>query len=177
MFLVDKKKVPRDGILFTMKVSAIAIISKNNGLGVDNKLLFHIPGELPRFKKITMGHPIIMGRKTFDSIGRVLPGRTNILITRDTSFHKEGVLVVHSLDEAIQEAQKAEGGEEIFIIGGGQIFRDAMPITDRLYLTIVDKEVPADTFFPEYRAFTKILEKEEHTEWEVPYTFLTLEKA
>lgn len=180
-----------------MRVSAIAIISKNRGLGLENHLLFHIPGELPRLKKITMGHPIIMGRKTFESIGRVLPGRTNIIITRDPNFSVEGAIVVTSLEQAVEEAKKEEGSKyssnevrssqpsvsnsitdesESFILGGGQIFKEALPITDRLYLTVVEKEVPADVFFPDYNEFTKVVEKEEHTEWEAPYTFLTLEK-
>src|SRR5258706_11163097 len=99
-------------------ISAIAIISKNRGLGLENHLLFHIPGELPRLKKITMGHPIIMGRKTYESIGRPLPGRTNIVITRDSTFQIEGVEVVHSLPDALDRAKGAPGFDEIFILGG-----------------------------------------------------------
>lgn len=160
-----------------MKISAIAIISKNRGLGKDNHLLFHIPGELPRLKTITMGHPIIMGRKTFDSIGRLLPGRTNIIITRDTTFQVEGAVVVHALDEAIEIAKTKEGADEVFILGGGQIFKEALPLTNRLYLTIVDAEGSADTFFPEYeKEFTRIVEQEEKSDWEYPYRFITLEK-
>ncbi|HYK08927.1 MAG TPA: dihydrofolate reductase [Candidatus Eisenbacteria bacterium] len=183
-----------------MRISAIAIISKNRGLGKDNKLLFHIPGELPRLKQITMGHPLIMGRKTYESIGHPLPGRLNVVITKDVNFKAEGVVVVHSLQEAIQEgikyyvsSSKYEEKEksnipntqylirnteqELFILGGGQIFKEALPLTDRLYLTIVDTEVPADVFFPEYeKEFTKVIEKEEKTDWEYPYRFLTLEK-
>lgn len=157
-------------------ISAIAIISKNRGLGFENKLLFHIPGELPRFKTITTGHPVILGRKTFESIGRVLPNRTNIIITRDSSFAVDGAIVVHNLSEAVEKAKTAPGADEIFIIGGGQIFTEALPQTDRLYLTVVDTEVPADTFFPDYREFTKILTEEKKTDWEYPYTFLTLER-
>lgn len=159
-----------------MKISAIAIISRNRGLGFENHLLFHIPGELPRLKQITMGHPIVMGRKTFESIGKPLPGRTNIIITRDKSFSVDGVLVVYSLQEAIDVAKTQEGSDEIFILGGGQIFTEAMPLIDRLYLTVVDHEVPADTFFPDYSEFGKVIEKIEKTDWEYPYRFLTLEK-
>lgn len=160
-----------------MKVSAIAIISQNRGLGFENHLLFHIPGELPRLKQITMGHPIIMGRKTYESIGKPLPGRTNIVITRDSAFTVDGAIVVHSLSEAMERAKKEVGNDEVFILGGGQIFKEAMPFTDRLYLTIVDHEVPADVYFPQYeKEFTKIFEKEEKTDWEYPYRFLTLEK-
>lgn len=185
-------------VIHNTRISAIAIISKNRGLGLENHLLFHIPGELPRLKKITMGHPIIMGRKTFESIGRVLPGRTNIIITRDKNFSVEGAVVVHTLEEALEKAKDAirstnyelsktrmhsalflphtANEDEVFILGGGQIFKEALPLTDRLYLTVVEKEVPADVFFPDYSEFGKVVEKEEHTEWEAPYTFLTLER-
>jgi len=161
-----------------MLVSAIAIISKNRGLGVDNHLLFHVPGELPRFKKITMGHPVIMGRRTHDSIGKPLLGRLNIVVTRNGGTDIPGALVfVDSLEKALEIAKEAEGADEIFILGGGQIFKEALPLTDRLYLTVVQAEVPADTFFPEYEhEFTKVVAKEEHTDWDYPYTFLTLEK-
>lgn len=158
------------------RISAIAIITKNRGLGFENKLLFHVPGELPRLKRITMGHPIIMGRKTYESIGRVLPGRTNIIITRDPQYAVNGGIVVSSLEDAMEVAKKSEGKEEIFILGGGKIFLEALPITDRLYLTVVDAEVPADVFFPAYSHFTKVIEKEEKFDWDYPYTFLTLEK-
>ncbi|MEN9407024.1 MAG: Dihydrofolate reductase [Candidatus Parcubacteria bacterium] len=168
-------------------LSIIAAIGKNRELGKDNALLWHIPGELPRFKKITTGHPIIMGRKTFESIGRILPHRTNIIITRD----KEGFLqmakskwqidpkqfiVVTSLDLAIVEAKKAEGSDEIFVIGGGQIFEQALPLTEKLYLTLVDQVFDADTFFPDYSMFTKIVEKEDHESEKYTYSFLQLER-
>lgn len=178
-----------------MRISAIAIISKDRGLGFENHLLFHIPGELPRLKKITMGHPIIMGRKTYESIGHPLPGRLNILITRDAQYKVDGAVVVNSLEQAVRLAKEWEEERikntedmqntkyeilntesEAFILGGGQIFTEALSITDRLYLTIVDHQVPADVFFPEYKEFTKVIEKEEKTDWDYPYTFLTLEK-
>ncbi len=153
----------------------IAIISKNRGLGKDNKLLFHIPGELPRFKKITMGHPVIMGRKTFESIGKPLPGRLNIVVTRNSLFTHEGIHICASLTEAITLA-KQKDQQEIFILGGGQIYEQAIPFADRLYLTVVDKQVAADTFFPEYVAFTKVTEEEMHENGGYKYTFLTVEK-
>lgn len=182
-----------------MRLSAIAIISKNRGLGFENHLLFHIPGELPRFKKITMGHPVIMGRKTFESIGRLLPGRTNIIVTRDPGYKVEGAIIVDSLQKAVKIAKDEEESRiknqelnkkthdsqftihtsyesEIFILGGGQIFAEALPMIDRLYLTIVDTEVPADTFFPVYSEFGKVVSEEKKTDWDYPYTFLTLEK-
>lgn len=168
-------------------ISIIAAIGKNRELGKDNALLWHIPGELPRFKKITTGHPIIMGRKTFESIGRILPNRTNIVITRDREgffqmanskwqIDLKHFIVVTSLDLAIEEAKKSEGSDEIFVIGGGQIFEQALPLTEKLYLTLVDQAFDADTFFPDYSRFTKIIEKEDHVSEEYTYSFLTLEE-
>ncbi len=140
-------------------ISIIAVIGKNRELGKDDKLLWHIPGDLPRFKKLTMGHPVILGRKTFQSIGRPLPGRTNIVISRD--FHHDGVTVVHSFDEAIKKAESAPGSDEIFVIGGGQVYAAAIDRADRLYLTVVDKSAPdADTFFPDYSRFSEVISKE-----------------
>ncbi len=170
-------------MLHTTRVSAIAIISKNRGLGIDNHLLFHIPGELPRLKQITMGHPLIMGRKTFESIGKPLPGRLNIVVSRSSGADIPGSLIfVDSLEKALEIAASSltprnDEKSEIFILGGGQIFTESLPITDRLYLTIVDTEAPADVFFPEYeKEFTKVVEKIEKSDWEYPYRFLTLER-
>ncbi len=158
-------------------ISAIAAIGENKELGGGNKLLWHIPGELKRFKEITMGHPIIMGRKTYDSIGRLLPGRTNIIITRDLSYKLEGAVIAVSLDEALEKAKSSDGGGHIFIIGGGQIFKEALPKVDRLYLTLVHKTFSdADTFFPEYKEFTKIIEEQDMEGEEFNYTFKTLER-
>ena len=177
-------------------VSAIAAISDNRALGKDNKLLFKIPEDFERMKRLTMGHPIIMGRKTFESIGRPLPGRLNVVITRDTDWKAEGITVVHSLDEGIQESIKYyvsgikygdekihntkyiihNTDQEIFIFGGGQIYKEAMPKIDRLYLTIVHKNVEADTFFPDYSEFKKVIEKKDGEFEGLKYTFLTLER-
>ncbi|KKU87799.1 MAG: dihydrofolate reductase [Candidatus Gottesmanbacteria bacterium GW2011_GWA2_47_9] len=160
-------------------LSIIAVLGKNRELGKDNKLLWHIPGDLPRFKRITWGHPVIMGRKshtTFQYNGGPLPGRTNIVITHDHNYHKEGFVIVHSLDEALSVAKKSPGGEETFVIGGGQVYAQAIDRADRLYLTIVDATADADTFFPDYWAFTKIIEKEERTAGDFRITYLTLER-
>lgn len=168
-----------------VRISAIAAITDERGLGKDNHLLVHIPGELPRFKQITMGHPIIMGRKTFESIGRVLPNRANIIISRKNIYNSlkadesNSVIVCQNLEQAIGEAiQAAKQTEvnEIFIIGGGQIFAEALPQIDRLYLTVIHKNFPADVFFPDYSDFTKVIEKEENTSEGFSYTFLTLER-
>lgn len=157
------------------KISIIAAIGKNRELGKDNKLLWHIPDDLPRFKKLTTGHPIVMGRKTFESIGRPLPNRTNIVVTRDSSYDVEGVVVVHSIEKAIEEAKKKDK-EEIFVIGGGQIYEQALPFADRLYLTIVDAQAEADTYFPDYSEFKKIVSEEYKEENGLKFKYVTLEK-
>lgn len=148
------------------KVSAIAAIGRNRALGRDNKLLWHIPEDLKRFHALTLGHPVIMGRKTFESIvsyiGKPLPGRTNIVLTRDKSWNHPGVLVDESVESALERAKKLDA-EEVFIIGGAQIYAQALPYTDKLYLTIIDDEKEADSFFPPYEAeFTKKVFEEEH---------------
>jgi dihydrofolate reductase len=159
-------------------LSMIAAIGKNRELGEKNKLLWHLPGDLARFREITKGHPVIMGRKTFESIGHALPGRVNIVISRDRSFKAEGVMVVSSLNEALLRAKEAPGSAETFVIGGGQIYTAAINEADRLYLTIIDKEAPgADTFFPPYTTrFTRIIEKTPHEENGIRFTYLTLER-
>lgn len=186
-------------MLHSTKISAIAAIGENRELGKNNGLLWHIPGELPRFKRITMGHPVIMGRKTHESIGRILPGRLNIIITRDLNYKIEEAVICSSLEQAINTSSKyytassknTEGKnihatnyklhtteDEIFIIGGGQIFKQAMPLIDRLYLTLVHQTFPdADVFLPEYSLFTKVIgEAEDHEDGGYKYTFLTLER-
>lgn len=144
------------------KISIIVAMDIKRGIGKDNGLLWHIPEELKHFKEITLGHPIIMGRKTFESIGRALPGRTNIIITRDLGFKTEGCVVVNSLGEALRLAQGKPGDEEIFIIGGGQIFEQALNLADKLYVTQVEGDFNATVFFPEYEyIFKKVVYKSE----------------
>jgi dihydrofolate reductase len=157
-------------------INIIVAMDTKRGIGKNNALMWQIPGELPRFKKITMGHPIIMGRKTYESIGRPLPGRTNIVITRDTSKTIEGCILASSLEEAIAVGEKSEGSDELFIIGGGQIFEKALSLTDRLYVTLVQGDFGADVFFPEYRKFRKVVAKEGHEDGKYTYSFITLEK-
>jgi dihydrofolate reductase len=156
-------------------LSLIAAIGPNRELGKDNTLLWHIPGDLPRFKKMTTGHPVIMGRKTYESIGRPLGGRTNIVISSNPEFHPEGVAVVHSIDEAFAVATSSPGSEEIFVIGGGKVFEETIEMADRLYLTIVDKAADADVFFPDYARFTKVISKESKEAEGLRYTYITLE--
>ena len=158
-------------------LSIIAVIGKNRELGKDNHLLWDIPDDLKRFREITSGHPVIMGRKTLQHIGRPLPNRTNYVITRDPSFTAAGVTTVSSLEDAIEKAKSASGAEEIFVIGGGQIYAQAISRVDRLYLTLVDKsDSDADTFFPDYGAFTKEIAKEPRIENGISFTYLTLER-
>lgn len=162
------------------KISAIVAMDEKRGIGKDNKLPFRIKEDFERMHKIIAGHPLIMGRKTHDSIGRVLPGCTNIVITRDPEYkksHSEGCIVCLSLEEAFRQAKIAEGSEEIFIFGGGEIYREALPKVDKLYLTIVKGDFKADTFFPDYSEFKKVIfESEENEADGFKYKFLDLER-
>ncbi len=127
-------------------LSIIVAVSENNVIGKDNDLIWHLPRDLKHFKDTTTGHYIIMGRKTFESNGRPLPNRTNVIITRDKNYTAEGCIVVHSLEEAIK---KAENDSEPFIIGGGKIYEQALPSVDRIYLTKIHHSFDGDTYFPE----------------------------
>lgn len=118
----------------------------NREIGVDNQLPWHLPKDLKHFKEITSGHPIIMGRKTYESIGKPLPNRTNIVISRKKDWFEEGILIVGSIKEAIKFGQKID--EDIFIIGGGNIFEQTMDIADKLEVTEIKTNIEADTFFP-----------------------------
>lgn len=132
------------------RLSIIAAIGKNGELGKGNKLLWHIPEDMKWFRETTRGHPVIMGRKTYESIGRPLPKRDNIVITRDRVWNDTGVFVKYSLDEAVAFARERDR-EEVFVIGGGEIYKQAIEYVERLYLTIVHADFPdADTFFPDY---------------------------
>ncbi len=129
-----------------MRVALIVAMAKNRVIGREQRLPWHLPADLRHFKKITMGHPIIMGRRTFESIGRPLPGRKNIVVTRQRDFQAKGCEVVHSLEEALRAAEPAE---EAFIIGGAELYRQALPLAEKIYLTLLDAEIEGDTFFPE----------------------------
>jgi dihydrofolate reductase len=128
-----------------MTVSLIVAVDENNGIGKDNKLPWHLPADLKHFKSLTTGHPIIMGRKTFESIGKVLPNRRNIVISRQSDYLAEGATVVSSLNDAISTCKNED---ETFVIGGAEIFLFSLPIADILYLTVIHHEFNADTFFP-----------------------------
>ncbi|GAB4160035.1 MAG: type 3 dihydrofolate reductase [Candidatus Dojkabacteria bacterium] len=131
------------------KLAGLMAMSKNRTIGLKGKMPWDFKGDLSRFKELTMGHPIIMGRKTYDSIGRPLPGRTNIVIMhKDESELPKEVVVANSPEEAIQKAKQLD--EEIFVIGGGQIISQLMDRLDYFYLTIIDREIEGDTFLPEF---------------------------
>jgi dihydrofolate reductase len=125
-------------------LTLVVAMDARRGIGIDNKLPWHLPEDLAHFKRVTLGHPIIMGRKTFDSIGRPLPGRRNIVITRNPAWRHDGVEVAGSLEEAVALA----GAESASIIGGAQIFAHALDLADRMIVTHVDATYPCDTFFP-----------------------------
>lgn len=136
-----------------MKLSLIWAMARNRTIGRNNALPWHLPEDLKYFKRVTMGKPIIMGRKTYDSIGRPLPGRTNIVVTRDRGFYAEGVNVVHSFNEAFDLAERVsliDGADEAVVIGGSEIYGLALPHADRLYLTQVHAEVQGDAIFPDF---------------------------
>jgi len=167
----------------TPRISTVAALGVHTRtIGNNNKLLWNIPADLKRFKRITGGSPVIMGRKTFESIlsilGNPLPGRTNIIVTRQPDYDARGADTVDSVEQAIEKARGRNPGE-IFIIGGQQIYEQALPYIDRLYLTLVDSKKEGDTWFPPYeREFTKVLEREEHKTTDgLTYTWVTLERT
>ena len=127
-------------------LSIIAAIGKNNALGKNNQLIWHLPADLKRFKKVTTGHHVIMGRKTFESLGKPLPNRTTIIISRDKNYHVDGCITVNSLTEAIKAAQNDENP---YILGGAEIYKQSMDVVDILDLTLVHQAFDADVFFPE----------------------------
>lgn len=130
-----------------MIISLIAAMAKDRVIGKDNQMPWHLPADFAWFKRCTMGKPIIMGRKTFDSIGRALPGRLNIVISRDKALTIEGVTVVASIEQAIERVQ---GEQEVMIIGGGSIYQACLAKADKLYLTFIDAEIEGDTRFPDW---------------------------
>lgn len=134
-------------------MSSIALIAalgtRTRAIGKDGGLLWHLPGDLPRFKTLTLGNPVIMGVRTFMSIGTPLPDRTNIVLTYEPTWTHPGVTVCHSIPEALTIAQSLSSGE-IFIIGGGSVYEQTIEYADRLYLTLVEDDTEGDTFFPEY---------------------------
>ena len=146
-------------------------MANNRVIGADNRIPWHLPDDLKMFKRLTMGHHIVMGRKTYESIGRLLPGRTTVIVTRQRDYAVAGAIVAHSLHDAINAAAR---DDEIFVIGGAELFREALPIADRMHLSLVDAQPEGDTWMPEF----------DSTEWtevsreEKPgYRYLVLERT
>lgn len=159
-----------------MTITIVVAIAQNHAIGKDNKLLWHLPNDLKHFKTITSGGTVIMGRKTYDSVGKPLPNRRNIIITRQ-SITIDGCEVINSLDEALALCKTEQ---EVFIVGGAEIYKMAMPVTNRIYLTIVHHDFEGDTYFPEIEENNwKETEREDHQPDEkhkYSYSFITLER-
>ncbi|UCB53949.1 MAG: type 3 dihydrofolate reductase [Thiotrichales bacterium] len=160
-----------------MLVSIIAAMDRNRLIGNRNQLPWHLPADLAHFKAVTMGKPVIMGRKTFESIGRPLPGRTNIVLTRSADFDADGVITVPSLRQALESAA---GEDEVMIIGGSSIYALALPDADRLYLTYIEDAFEGDAWFPEYdEAQWRVVASERHSADQKnasDYRFVTYER-
>ncbi len=171
-----------------MIVSAIAAMAENWVIGRDNTLPWKLQDDLVRFRKTTMNHPIIMGRKTFESIGRILPGREHLIVSRNRDYKVPGAEVVPSVDHAVQLCKGST--DEVFIIGGAEIYRQSLPIIDRIYLTIIHEQIQGDAYFPTIEfdgtndkpggapgvASFKTISREDHLNAPLPYSFLVLEK-
>lgn len=157
-----------------MIVSIIVAMDEKGGIGEDGKLPWHISDDLKRFKRLTMGHPIIMGRKTHESIGKVLPGRKNVIITRRQDYQVEGAVICHSPEDALRACA---GAEQVFITGGAEIYQLFLPLTNRIYLTRVHQTFPdIDTFFPDWNpALFKEIEREDAS-GDITYSLVTLEQ-
>jgi dihydrofolate reductase len=155
----------------------VAVTRKDAAIGNGGELLHRISDDLKRFKAITKGHPVIMGRKTFESIGRPLPDRTNFVVTRNPDYKVANIITVHSLEEAIAKASELDS--EIFLVGGGEIYKEGLPFVDKLYLTIVESDAQGDVFFPDWRKdFMKETFREERFDEKtgLKYTWIDLER-
>jgi len=161
-----------------MKISLIVAMGENRVIGVDNRMPWHLSADLKRFRAITLGKPILMGRRTHESIGKPLPGRANIVLTRDPTYRSEGCIVVHHRDEAMRAAGDAP---ELMVIGGAGLYQEFLPVADRLYLTLVHQTFAGDTFFPEvdWEEWHEVTrggnQQDEHTG--LSYCFVDLERV
>ena len=157
------------------QITLVVAMDSQRGIGVDNKLPWHLPEDLAHFKRVTLGHPIIMGRKTFDSIGRPLPGRRNIVVTRNPDWRADGVEVARSLEEAVAQV----GDEPASIIGGAQIFQEALDLADRMIVTHIERSYPCDTFFPaiDPARWTATAREPQHAQaQDLDFSFVTYER-
>jgi dihydrofolate reductase len=157
------------------RLSIIAAVAENRAIGKNNQLLWHIPEDMRHFRELTTGHVVIMGQKTYESIGRPLPNRTNIVLTQDKNFEAGGCVVCYSLEESLARAKELEQ-EEVFVIGGGMVYQQTLPLADRLYLTLVRGDFEGDVFFPDYSEFQRELSREEKKYGQYRYDFLVLER-
>ena len=161
-----------------MKISIVVAMASNGVIGRDNELPWHLPADLQHFKETTMGKPILMGRKTWESIGRPLPGRTNIVITRDTAYRAEGCVVVNSIDAALEASS---GQDEVMVIGGAEFYRQVLPLADTIYLTRIHATISGDTCFPELNvADWREVERSDHAADEKnphDYSFIRLDRV
>jgi dihydrofolate reductase len=161
-----------------MNLSIIVALSENNVVGINNQLPWHLSADLKRLKSITMGHHLIMGRKTFESIGKPLPGRTNVIITHNKEYKAEGAVVVSSVKEALETAKN---DSEAFIFGGGEVFKETLPMVNKIYMTKIHQTFNGDTFFPELKSNEwKETFREEHQPDEknqYRYSFINLERV
>jgi len=162
-----------------MKISMIAAMANNSVIGADNDMPWHLPADLKHFKSVTLGKPVIMGRKTYQSIGRALPGRTNIVISKDADAAFEGAIAVQTIENALISAGDVD---EVMIIGGGSIYQACLPIATRLYLTFIDLQVDGDTYFPDYinSADWREIERTAHSQDQnnhYNYEFVTFDRA
>jgi dihydrofolate reductase len=160
-----------------MIISNVVVVDANLGIGKNNQLLVHFPADLKHFKRITSGHTVIMGRKTYESMGKALPNRHNVVITRQKDYVLTDAEVKHSLQEALDSC-KIEN--EVFVVGGAEIFKESLPLSDKIYLTRIHKSFDADTFFPEIDETWKEAEREDHQEDEknpFSYSFITYVRA
>jgi len=159
-------------------ISMIVAMAENRAIGKNNELLWHLPKDFQHFKSVTMGKPIVMGRKTFESIGKALPGRKNIVITRDNHFTAEGVVIVHSIAAALEASEEFD---DVMVIGGASFYEQMLPMTETLYLTVVHQDFEADVFFPEIKAEEwNVVERVKHEADEkhaYPYSFITYRRV
>ncbi|HLS97972.1 MAG: dihydrofolate reductase [Porticoccaceae bacterium] len=163
-----------------MRIALIAAVAANGVIGSDNRLPWHLPEDLREFKRVTLGKPVIMGRKTFESIGRPLPGRTNIVLSRQPGWRAEGVLVAADLASALDLARGVAADGEVMVIGGEQIYRQALPLAERLYLTFVDLAVAGDARFPELDStqWRELSRAESRSEKDgIPFAFAVWERV
>lgn len=159
-------------------ISHIAAVSRNRVIGNNGSLPWHLPEDLKFFKAKTLNKCIIMGRKTYESLGKPLPKRHNVIVTRNKDFKAPGCEVFTDIQEALRhcESLKDTYGDEIMIVGGAEIYKQTLPYTDRLYLTLIEKDIPGDAFYPEWPSTYKLIEKTESAEGDIRFSFCTFEK-